>query len=183
MRLYVRLYPPSADEYAELLRRHGRLHRIGVHCRINNDVNITDPPYVRLGDNVTLSSCSLLGHDGVVGVFNLAYGAKLDAVGPIDIKDNVFVGFGAIIMPGVTIGPDAVVAAGAVVTKDVACGDIVGGVPARPIGRVDELLSRLEQQTQQLPWADLIKRRSGVFDADMEAELIGMRVRYFYPES
>ena len=43
-------------------------------------------------------------------------GVKLDAVGKIDIRDNVFVGYGAIILRGVTIGPNAIVAAGAVVT-------------------------------------------------------------------
>lgn len=53
---------------------------------------------------------------------------------PVTISDYVFIGPRAIILPGVTIGTGAIVAAGAVVTKDVADYSIVGGVPAKVIG-------------------------------------------------
>jgi acetyltransferase-like isoleucine patch superfamily enzyme len=55
---------------------------------------------------------------------------------PVTIGDHVFVGANATVMMGVTIGDCAVVAAGAVVTHDVAPHTVVGGVPARPIGHV-----------------------------------------------
>lgn len=54
---------------------------------------------------------------------------------PVAIGDYVFIGTGAMIMPGVTLGDGAIVAAGAVVTHDVGPYTIVGGVPARPIGK------------------------------------------------
>jgi len=162
-RWYVRFWGIGNDEYAEYLRRTGYFHAMGRDCLINHDVSVTDPAYVRLGNNVCLSSCTLIGHDASIVVLNRAYGLRLDSVGKIDIRDNVFIGFGAIILPSVTIGPNAIVAAGAVVTRDVAEGDIVGGVPARPIGRVDALVRRLSEQTDAYPWADLIRRREGGF--------------------
>ncbi len=179
--LYIKFCQPGNDEYADFLKLHGGLHHMGNGCRINHTANITDPAYVSIGNNVTLSDCHLIGHDGVVGMLNVAYGMKLDSVGKIDIKDNVFIGHGAIVLGNVTIGPNAIVAAGAVVNKDVASGDIVGGVPAKPIGRTEDLAMRLQVNTAQLPWAHLIAQREGAFDAELEPALLKARVAYFYP--
>lgn len=57
---------------------------------------------------------------------------------PVTIEDYVFIGPRAIILPGVTIGRGAVIAAGAVVTKDVTPLSIMAGVPAKEIGKRDE---------------------------------------------
>jgi maltose O-acetyltransferase len=57
--------------------------------------------------------------------------AKLEAAAPITIGDNVWLGGGAIVLPGVTIGDDSVVGAGSVVTKDVPAGVLAVGNPAR----------------------------------------------------
>jgi acetyltransferase-like isoleucine patch superfamily enzyme len=180
---YSRFCRPSGTEYAEFLKLHGGYYSIGQNCSINLGANITDPAYVRLGNNVSLSDCTLLGHDGVIAILNQAYGVKLDSVGKVDIKDNVFIGHGAIVMPGVTIGPNSIVAAGAVVTRDVKEGDIVGGVPARPISRMDDLVRRLQEKTDSLPWSNIIKNRSSAFDPKVEAELVAMRAKYFFFES
>jgi len=56
-------------------------------------------------------------------------------IAPVSIADYCFIGPRAIILPGVTIGKGAVIAAGAVVTKNVAEKEIVAGVPAKPIGK------------------------------------------------
>lgn len=181
--LYLRICNPEDDEYTNFLRRHGRFNFIGKNTYITKGANITDPEYVRLGNNVILSKCTLLGHDGVVSMLDRAYNVKLDSVGKVDIKDNVFIGYDAIIMPGVTIGPNAIVAAGAVVTKDVLEGDIVAGVPAKSISRVDDLVTRLQASTDVLPWVGLIKTRDFKYDPKVEQELIAMRVKYFYPNN
>lgn len=181
--LYVKLCNPSGEQYAEYLRRHGRLYAIGQNCSILVSTVFTDPEYVRIGNNVQFSSCTLVGHDGSIAMLNMAYDVKLDSVGKIDIRDNVFIGFDAIVLPDVTIGPNAIVAAGSVVTKDVAEGDIVAGVPAQRIGRVEDLVNKLRTQTEQLPWADLINKREGGFDAELQPQLVKLRVASFYGNS
>lgn len=52
-------------------------------------------------------------------------------IAPVRVGRNVWIGSGSILLPGVTIGDGATVAAGAVVTKDVPEGAVVGGVPAK----------------------------------------------------
>lgn len=179
---YVRFCNPDSLEFATFLKLHGGLYSVGRDVAINVGVNITDPGYVRIGNNCSLSACTLLGHDGVVRVLNNAYGKKLDSVGKIDIRDNSFVGHGAIVMPGVTIGPNSIVAAGALITKDVPPGIVVGGVPAKVICSTEELVARLEARTESYPWCELIKRRKGSFDEKLEPELLSMRMKYFYGE-
>lgn len=176
-KLYLKFCKPGNEEFADFLKRQGKFHAIGDHCAINSDAVITDPHHVKLGNNVSLSSCTLIGHDGVIGVLNRAYGKNLDSLGKIEIRDNVFVGYGAIILPGVTIGPNAIVGAGAVVTKDVPEGVVVGGVPAKPIGTVEALVQRLEQKTRQLPWAPLLTKES---TPEIRQELTQMRIKHFY---
>jgi len=180
VKLWLKFFNPSDEEYIEYLRKVRKVYSIGNDCHINRDICITDPAYVRIGNNVCLSSCSLIGHDAVVAVLNRAYNVKLDSVGKIDIKDNVFIGIGAIVLPNCTIGKNSVVAAGAVVTEDIPEGSIVGGVPAKVIGLTESLLHKLDKETKTLPWYNLIKNRKGAYDPAIESELIRKRVKYFF---
>ena len=177
--LWRRLAAPTGVQWAEYLRHHGGLNAMGERCSVQTNVVITDPAYTRLGHNVSLSGCTLFGHDGVVNMLRNAYGGELDRVGRIDIRDNVFIGHQAIVMPGVTIGPDAVVAAGAVVTKDVPPGCVVGGVPAKVIARTRDLHATLAAQTEALPWRALVTGRTDP-RAPASAELHAQRVRHFF---
>jgi maltose O-acetyltransferase len=72
-------------------------------------------------------------------------------VSPVHIGDGVFVGYGAIIMPGVTIGSRAIVGAGSVVTKDVPAGSVVAGVPARVLGSVEDTVRRRDASRMYSP--------------------------------
>ncbi|WP_417535529.1 acyltransferase [Methylophaga sp.] len=181
-KLYLKLCNPSGFEFAEFLKRWGSYYQIGEHCAIWPYTNVTNPEYTRLGNNVMLTACTILGHDGSIAVLNRAYGKKLDRVGKVDIKDNVFIGHGAIVLPGTTIGPNAIVAAGAVVSRDVPEGTIVAGVPAKVIGEVAKLVQKLEIETNNLPWAYLIQQRDGSFDSSLEPQLKQMRKAYFFDD-
>jgi maltose O-acetyltransferase len=84
-----------------------------------------------VGNHVSISegvAVFTLGHDPASPEFE-----KRGA--PVCIGDRVFVGTRAMILPGVTVGEGAVVAAGALVTRDVAPFTMVAGVPAQPIGQ------------------------------------------------
>lgn len=105
--------------------------RIGSHSIINRDVLLDGRMSLSIGENVSISegvAIFTLEHDPNSPTFQ-SRGA------PVRIEDYVFVGARAIILPGVKVGYGAVVAAGAVVTRDVAPYTIVAGVPARPIGQ------------------------------------------------
>lgn len=178
--LYRRFCQPDGIEWAEFLRRRGTLRAMGRHCSIQTNTVITDPAYVRLGDNVRLSGCTLFGHDGSVNMINRAYGVTLDRVGKIDIADNVFVGHGAVILPGVTIGSRVIVATGAVVTRDVPDNVLVAGVPARVVCPLDDYVERLRAETGRLPWADLLARRTEANYWELQPRIEELRLAHFF---
>lgn len=84
---------------------------------------------ITIGNNVTIApQAYLLAHDASTKR-DLGY----TKIGRIDIKDNVFAGARALIMPGVTVGENSIVTAGAVVTKNVKPNTVVAGNPAKEI--------------------------------------------------
>jgi acetyltransferase-like isoleucine patch superfamily enzyme len=180
--LYRRFGRPSGLEWAEMLRERGDFYSMGEHCSISPSALIEDRVYIRIGSNVRLATCAVFGHDGSVNMINRAYGLHLDSVGKVDIRDNVFIGYGAIILPGVTIGPNAIVSAGSVVRSNVGEGDVVSGVPAKRVGRLDMSVAMLKAKNERLPWRHLIEQRASDFDAEMEPELIRLRRGHFYGE-
>ena len=109
-----------------------RIH-LGKRVFINSNCMFTD-----LG-TITLEDDALIGPNVTLATVNHrrnpAERRHLD-LAPIVIKRRAWVGANATITPGVTIGENAIVAAGAVVTKDVAANTIIGGIPARVIGRI-----------------------------------------------
>jgi acetyltransferase-like isoleucine patch superfamily enzyme len=129
---------------------------IGENCRLI-DVRFGSEPYlVKLGDHVSATSTSFVTHDGGVWVFR-DQRPDGDLIAPITVGNNVFLGAGTIVLPGVSIGDNVVVGAGSVVTRDLPSDCTAAGTPAKPIRSLDEYWSKAEPQllpTKLLPPAE-----------------------------
>ena len=120
----------SVAVFTPLYINYGKHTKIGKNVFINFDCTFLDLGGIIIEDDVLIApKVSLLseGHPTTVADRH-ALVPK-----PIHIKKNAWIGAGATILPGVTIGENAVVAAGAVVSRDVADNTIVGGIPAKII--------------------------------------------------
>jgi acetyltransferase-like isoleucine patch superfamily enzyme len=103
---------------------------------IGMETLITGPLHVDLGAEVRIGDRVYVGHDVALLTINHEIGPPEQRCGshvpePIFIDDGVWIGARATVLPGVTIHRGAVIAAGAVVTRDVAQNSLVGGVPGR----------------------------------------------------
>lgn len=144
VRLYV-LLQPNGYKKALWLKKHKIFHYIGEKVSYKTTLLPAEPFLVAIHDNVWLAAgVRLITHSLTCDVFNnmLDTDEYKCQFGKIEIHSNVFVGAGATIMYNVTIGQNVIIAPGAVVTKDVPSGSVVGGVPAKIIGNFEE--SRLK---------------------------------------
>lgn len=107
----------------------GDYTRIGIHNTIIGPVCIGS--HVNLAQGITVTALNHNFEDKEKRIDEQGITTK-----PIIIGDDVWIGANAVILPGVTIGKHCVVAAGAVVTKDVPDNTIVGGVPAKEIKKI-----------------------------------------------
>lgn len=132
-----------------VLKKANVFAQLGEHC-IYGTRKIPEEPYmIKIHNNVVIAAnVNFVTHD----VLNDMLSRKINALpgeqlseyymGTIEIFDNVAIGSDTTIMYNTKIGPNAIIAAGSVVTKDVPEGSIVGGNPAKVIGSVDELIEK-----------------------------------------
>ncbi len=122
----------------------GRNIRVGDDFLANYNVTILDRATVTIGDGVLLAPNVLIT---TVNHSMTAEGrrAHLCTAAPIVIGNDVWIGGNAVILPGVTLGDNVIVAAGAVVTRDVPDDTLVAGVPAKPVKRLQRRRSPGEE--------------------------------------
>lgn len=121
---------------------------IGKGLRLGKNVEIIDSFFfdpshcflISIGNNCTICpNVRLIAHDASTKN-KLGY----TKIGRIDIKENVFIGDSVIILPGVTIGANSVIGAGAVVTRNIPPGSIAAGNPARIMGTVEKYYEKMK---------------------------------------
>lgn len=123
-----RMFPPFYTDF-------GKNITIGKDVFINSGCHFQDQGGIEIGDG------ALIGHNVVLATINQDLNPKENRknhYAAIKIGAHVWIGSNATILPGVTIGDYAVVAAGAVVTRDVPAMTVVGGVPARVLKTIQE---------------------------------------------
>lgn len=111
----------------------GKNIHIGKHVFFNSGCKFQDQGGIFIGDDV------LVGHNCMIATLNHVEDPdrRADMVpSPVRIRDKVWIGANVTILPGVSIGEGAIIAAGAVVTKDVEPRTVVGGIPARILKRI-----------------------------------------------
>lgn len=124
----LRIFPPFYTDF-------GKNTIFGENVFVNSCCCFQDQGGISIGDGC------LLGHRVTIATINhgiLPKDRHVHELAPVRLGRNVWVGSGACILPGVSIGDGSIIAAGAVVTRDVEPMSIVGGVPARFLRRVDQ---------------------------------------------
>ena len=122
------LFPPFYTDYGQNIT-------VGKQVFINSGCCFQDQGGIEIGDNV------LIGQQVIIATLNhdLLPEKRANMLpAPVKIGNNVWIGAHATVLSGVTIGDGAVVAAGAVVTKDVPANTVVAGVPAKVIKIIKE---------------------------------------------
>jgi len=124
----LRLVPPFHTDC-------GKNIHLGENVFINSNCTMQDQGGIFIGDNV------LIGHNTCLLTLNHQEDPEKRAnllPAPINIGNGAWLGSNVTVLPGITIGDGAIIAAGAVVTKDVEPDTIVAGVPAKVVRKVNE---------------------------------------------
>lgn len=110
---------------------------------IDSFIDVCHGHLITIGDNVTITGARILAHDASTKK-PLGY----SKIGLVRIGNNVFVGNGAIILPGTNIGNNCVIGAGAVIASDVPDNSVIIGNPARKLCSFDEYIARNKERIE-----------------------------------
>lgn len=144
---------PGSGKRTQWLRKKKKFAMLGEHVLFQPRKYPLDGKRLKIHNNVCIAAdVTFTLHDAIQFVYN--YEDKTNDFEPyhgcIEIFDNCFIGANTRILPNVKIGPNAIVAAGSLVNKDVPEGTIVGGVPARVIGSYYELKNKRLKYSKEI---------------------------------
>lgn len=118
---------------------------IGKGCNVQNASFGSEPYLITIGNHVQITNGTKFFTHGAAWVLR-ENDPNVDFFGKVLVNDNVYIGNNCLIMPGVTIGSNVIVAAGSVVTKSVPDNVVVGGNPARIISSIIEFEEKMREK-------------------------------------
>lgn len=135
----------QGEQDLEKLIKRGLVVGSNFHCMGGVIIDPSHCWHIKIGNNVTLAPrVHILAHDASTKLF-LDY----TRVSNVTIGDNVFVGAGTIVLPGVSIGSNVVIGAGSVVSHDIPDGSVAMGNPARVVKSLEEFLTREKERMNE----------------------------------
>ena len=138
----------NSGYYTEYLMKQG--------VKIGKDSIVIYPSYidarlpylVEIGNNVTVSrNVTILAHDATT-----AYAGDMVKIGRVTIHDHCFIGANSTILCNISIGPNSIVGAGSVVTRNVLPDTVYAGNPARQVSTVKEFIEKVRKDKEQFPF-------------------------------
>lgn len=147
--LWIRKRFLNIDDRSPLQRAVDNGLKIGKDCHVEGGCSFDAVlcHLIEIGDRVTLAPFTrIYAHDASTKM-PLGYAR----IGRVKIGNDVFVGSGTIILPGVTIGDRVIIGAGSVVSRSIPEGSVAAGNPCRVIGTYDDFLARRSAQMENSP--------------------------------
>lgn len=143
---------PSSSKRVKYIYKHDIFAECGEDLFFQPRKLPADPKFIKFHNNVVVAAdVTFVCHDVLYILYrNMKKKPMIQHIDCIEVMDNVFIGLGAVIMPGVKIGSNTVIAAGSIVTKDVPSNSVVGGNPAKVIGNFDALIRKREEESECL---------------------------------
>jgi acetyltransferase-like isoleucine patch superfamily enzyme len=139
--------------------------KIGEGCNICSFLYTNEQYLVSIGNNVTISyDVKFLTHDASIGIY-LGKKNASDLCGEIKIGNNVFIGANSIIMYGINILDNTIIAAGSVVTKSFPENVIIGGNPARVIGKTSLFINNRKTNALRLHALNYNERKKTILQS------------------
>lgn len=130
---------------------------IGSNCNISTKSFSSEAYLITIGNNVRIAKDVVFFTHGGAWPFRERLGENFDMFGKINVGNNVHIGQGAYIMPGVTIGNNVIIGAGSIVTKSIPDNSIAGGNPIKVFGNTDEFIERskkLDLNCKKMPYEE-----------------------------